>query len=130
MRGNRTEKPLVGLIADLFHGEIEVIRQEIELAKVELGLKAGRALKYLTLAAVGGGLLLAALIVLLQGAVATLSEFFPPARSAAIVPVFVGCVGLVIMGIGIYKVLKEDFTPGRATEVIEQGADLAGEETA
>ena len=130
MQGNRTERPLGGLISDLFHGELELIRQEIELAKLEMGAKAGRTFKCLLLVAVGGGLLLSVFILLLEGMVIALSVLFSPVLALLAVSFSVGCAGALILGIGIYMISKEEFIPGDSIEAVEQQIELVAEETA
>jgi hypothetical protein len=130
MQGNRTEKPLGGLISDLFHGQIELIRQEIELAKLEMGIKAGRTFKCLLLVAAGGGLLLSVFILLLGGIVVALSVLFSPVLALLAVSLSVGGAGALIMGIGVYMISREDFIAGDSIEAVEQQVELVAEETA
>ncbi len=143
MQGNRIEKPVSELISDLYHREVALIRQEIELAKVEMSINARRAAKYSMLFVLGIGVFLAALVVLLHGIVIALIPFFPPVSSAVIVSFCAGGAGLLLMAIGIYKLSREEFTPrgigdpegggqsGSGTPPLnEQPAELVREETA
>lgn len=130
MQGKRAEKPVGELISDLYHREVKLIRQEIEFAKVEMSINARRAVKYFMLFVAGGAIFLAALVVLLHGLVVALFPVFPPVSSALVVSFCAGGVGLLIMGIGIYKLSKEEFAPRRAMEAIEQSVETVREETA
>lgn len=127
MQGKETERPFGGLIYDLFQSEILLIRQEVELAKMEMDIKAGRAFKCFLFVAAGGGLVLSAFILLLQVIVFAVSRFFSPVTSRIAISAFVGGVGLLIMGVGIYKVSKQNITPGRSIEIMEPRVELGRE---
>jgi len=58
---------IVALLSDLRDEGLTLLRQEVALAKAEVGEKAAQAVKSATSAAVGGGVVLAGLIVLLIG---------------------------------------------------------------
>ncbi|MGC8490820.1 MAG: phage holin family protein [Syntrophobacteraceae bacterium] len=97
MQGDRTEKPVSELISDLYQREVALIRQEIELAKVEMSINARRAAKYTMFFVLGIGVFLAALVVLLHGIVIALIPFFAPVSSAVIVSFGAGGAGLLLM---------------------------------
>ena len=129
MQGDSTDRALDQLISDLFQNQVRLIRQQIELSKLETGVNAVKTFKGLLLVAAGGGLLLSVFIMLLEGIVVALSIRFPPVIAILAASLLVGCAGLLVLGSGIYMISKSDFTPGRAVEGAEQSLELAGEET-
>ncbi len=128
MEGSKTDKPLGDMVFELFRRQLQLVRQEIELAKAEMSMTAAKAFKYFIIAVAGGGMAFASLAVLLQGIAVALSEYLPPLISSIIVSVFAGNLGLIIAGVGIYKLSKGDFTPHRTREVIEEQVLRIGEE--
>ncbi len=126
----KSEGPLGGLISQLVYHLIYLIRREIECAKVELNMKAAKTLRYLILIGIGGGLSLAALLVLLSGIVNALTEYFPYLISSIIVSVFFGNIGFLLAGFGIYKLSREDPASRKTAEIAAEGVIVTGKEAA
>src|SRR5215218_7594649 len=98
MNENRSmeNKPLGDLFGDLASEMSSLVRQEVALAKVELGQKAkyvGRNVGYLV---VGGAVAYAALLAIIAALIMLLDKVMPHWGSALIVGALVGGIGWLL----------------------------------
>lgn len=90
-------KPVTRLLADLLRESTTLLRNEIQLAKAELGQKVSTAGAGAVALAVGGVLAFAGLLVLLAAAVIALAIVVPWWAAALIVGGLVSLVGLILL---------------------------------
>jgi len=106
-----------------------LVRTEIRLARTELSEKAANAANAVALISGGVDLLLAALVVLLQGAVAWLVTIgLPPHWAALAVGAVVGFIGLGLL-LAALSALKSaaNFRPERALDQVNKDMAAARE---
>lgn len=126
----QNEKSVGALFTNLSRDVLNLMRQEIELAKVEIAIKAEKAARHSLLIAFGGGFAFAALIIFLIGVTTAISEHFSILISSIIVAIFVGNAGLLFIAIGFFKLRRDDFMPHKTIEVVREEGEWIKEETA
>ena len=118
---SRTEVPerrtLIGLFSDLWRETSALFRAEAELAKAELSQKVSQVQTAIVSLAVGGAILLAAFLVLLDAIVNGLAQALPPEQapwlSPLIVAVVVGIIGFIMLAKGRRDLEARSLTPTR-----------------
>jgi uncharacterized membrane protein YqjE len=124
-QGQEWERPLGSLLRQLTHDLGTLVRQEIELARTELGQKA--ALVGAAAAMLGAGALIAfaGLLYLLLAAVMALGAAFDslPAASA-LIGVLVLLVGAGLMWAGRKSLEPESLKPTQTIESLRKDAEL------
>jgi len=122
------ERSIGELFGELARQTTVLIRQEILLAKVELGKKASKAGRQAGLIALGGLVLYAGLLAVVAAIILLLAEHMTPWIAALM-------VGIVVIAIG-YGVLKQqlnalqnlDPTPRATIETLRQDKEWAKEQ--
>jgi len=114
---------LVGQISTLF-------RNEVQLARAEMGEKFGQAANAVMPIAAGAGLLLASLVVLLFALAALLTWLFDIATgvSLLIVGVVFAIFGYVLVRSGMSQLKVSNLVPERTADQISRDADVAREQ--
>lgn len=114
------EPSLGELLGKLTQETGTLVRQEVQLASTEMSLKVGTAFKDAVLIAIGGGLAIAGLVVLLMGVALGVSMWIPIWVSALAVGgvVFVG--GSVAAMSGLASLKRLDATPHKTVETLQQ----------
>ena len=123
-----TERSIGELFGELARQTTVLIRQEILLAKVELGQKASKAGRQVGLIALGGLVLYAGLLAIIAAIILVLADYITPWIAALV-------VGVVVIGIG-YGVLKQqlnalqklDPKPRATIETLRQDKEWAKEQ--
>ncbi len=120
MASHNEERSVGELFSQLAGDSASLIRQEVRLAKIELGQKAAQAGKQLGLVAVGGGVAYAGVFAIVAGLIVLLGQYLPMWLAAFI-------VGIVIAGGGYYIVREQlaalthlDPTPTATVETLKQ----------
>lgn len=113
-------RPLGRLFAALSREALELVRNQVDLAKAEVSEKASNAGKDLTSVAAGGALLLAGLLCFLTAAVTALAQILPLWLSALIVGFVVSVIGGIVFFLGMRKLKKEDVVPRRTIETVRE----------
>ena len=128
MAERKEERSIGELFSELATETTTLVRQEILLAKVELGQKAAQAGKQVGLVALGGAVAYAGLLCIVAAVVLLLAQYMPPWVSALI-------VGLIVAGVGYYlsqqqlNALKHfDPTPKATVETLKQDKQWAKEQ--
>jgi len=128
MAERKEERSIGELFAQLASDTAALLRQEVQLAKVELGQKATKVGRQIGLIVVGGAVAYAGLLAVVASLILLLAQHFPPWLSALI-------VGLVITGIGYYlsrqqlNALKRlDPTPRDTLETLKEDKEWAKEQ--
>src|ERR671916_136811 len=122
MNENRSEKPLGELFSDLASDMSNLVRQEVELAKVEVGRKAkhvGRNIGYLV---VGGAIAYAALLAVIAAIILLLDNVMPNWGAALLVGVVVAGIGWLLIGKAISALQQTDVTPRETVETLKEDA--------
>ena len=121
----RANRSLAGLFADLARDLTGLVRTELELAKAELGEKAGQAAGGVAFIAAGGFVAFAGLLVLLACAVLALSLVVQPWLAALIVGVVVIGIGVALMLMGRNRLRPQNLQPNRTLDTLRDDKDWA-----
>ena len=122
MNENRTEKPLGELFSDLASEMSNLVRQEVNLAKVEVGQKAkhvGRNIGYLV---VGGAIAYAALLAVIAAIILLLDNVMPSWGASLLVGVVVAGIGWLLIGKAVSALQQTDVTPRETVETLKEDA--------
>ena len=122
MNENRSEKPLGELFSDLATEMSNLVRQEVALARVELGQKArhvGRNVSYLI---VGGAVAYAALLAVMAAIIMMLDRVMPAWGAALLVGVLVAGIGWLLIGKAVSALQQTDVTPRETVETLKEDA--------
>lgn len=122
------DRSLGSLFTELSRELGTLVRKEIQLAKTEATEKARQAGSGAALVAIGGVLLLVALLALATTAILALSEVVAPWLAALIVAVVVALVGIVVLSKGLSNLRGENLTPRRTLETIRANTQWAKEQ--
>lgn len=122
MNENRSEKPLGDLFSDLASEMSNLVRQEVALAKVEVGQTArhvGRNIGYLV---VGGAIAYAALLAVIAAIILLLDQFMPSWGASLLVGVVVAGIGWFLIGKAVSALQQTDVTPRETVETLKEDA--------
>ena len=122
MNENRSEKPLGELFSDLASDMSNLVRQEVELAKVEVGQKAkhvGRNIGYLV---IGGAIAYAALLAVIAAIILLLDNVMPSWGASLLVGVVVAGIGWLLIGKAVSALQQTDVTPRETVETLKEDA--------
>jgi hypothetical protein len=117
----RTAPELIGQLSGDLSG---LLRKESELMRTELAESVNRAGKAVGDIAAGGLLLIAALLVLLQTLVLTLSKYMDPIWASLLVAVGVAAVGYVMLRAGRKSLSLENLKPKRSARQLKKDAEI------
>jgi apolipoprotein N-acyltransferase len=125
-----TDRSIPDLLGDLVDQTSTLVRKEVQLARAEIGEKVSVVGTATSSLAIGGVLLLGALVVLLQAAVAFLVEFvhLSATVSALIVAVIVAVIGYVVLRGGLNRIKASNLTPDRTVTQLSRDAEVAKEQ--
>jgi len=125
MVDGKEERSIGELLAQLAGDTARLVRQEVLLAKVELGQKAADVGKQVGLITLGGALAYAGLLAIVAAVILLLGEYMPVWLSALI-------VGAVVMGTGYFlsqqhvNALKRlDPTPRATVQTLKEDTEWA-----
>lgn len=122
-------EPSIGtLFTDLTEDMGRLVRQEIELARVETMQKVNQAMRSVVLMAAGGFLAYAGLITLLIAAAIGLGQIMPYWLSTLIVGVVVLIVGAILIGSGRSSLSNMTVMPENTVESLKEDARWAKEQ--
>jgi hypothetical protein len=127
MQGSRDDRSIGELFADLTRQMSTLLRQEVQLAKVEMTEKASKAGRDVGSLAVGGAVAYAGFLVILAGLVILLAEIVPWWLSAMIVGLAVIVIGYVLIQRGLSSLKQEDLAPRQTIESLREDAEFAKE---
>ena len=115
-------KPLGDLFSDLATEMSNLVRQEVALAKVEVGQKAkyiGRNVGYLV---VGGAIAYAALLAIIAALIMLLDNVMPSWGASLLVGVLVAVVGWLLISKALSALQQADMTPRQTVETLKEDA--------
>lgn len=122
----RSERSTLEIMGDLLIQFPALARKESQLARVEISEKISQAAFGLAFVAVGAVLLIPALVVLLQAAVAALEQGgFQPAAAAVITGGAVMLVGIIFLLVGINRLKIGNLIPNKTFHQIQEDASVA-----
>ena len=124
-------RSLMGLVSDLWRETSALFRAETELAKAELAEKVSQVQTALISLAIGGAILLAAVLLLLDAAVNALAQALPPEHAPWLAPLIVGAVvgviGLIALAKGRRDLEAGKLAPTRTMRSLRRDAELTKE---
>jgi drug/metabolite transporter (DMT)-like permease len=116
-------RSLGDLMAELSSETARLVRKEVELASTEMSAKARVAGGHVGIAAAGGALVHAGLLVLLAAFVIGLAQLgVTPWLSAAIVAVVTMAIGYVLVNKGVSALRGTSVVPAQAIQSLKEDA--------
>ena len=115
-------RSLGDLFAELSRETGQLVRKEFELASTEMTAKVKTAGVHVGVAAAGGALVHAGLLVLLAAIVIGLSEVVEPWLSALIVGVLTMIIGYVLVNRGLAGLRDTRMVPTQTIETLKEDA--------
>ncbi|HEU4510917.1 MAG TPA: phage holin family protein [Pyrinomonadaceae bacterium] len=122
MNENRSDKPLGELFSDLASEMSNLVRQEVALAKVEVGQTAkhvGRNVGYLI---VGGAIAYAALLAVIAAIILLLDNVMPSWGASLLVGVVVAGIGWLLIGKAVSALQRTEMAPRETVETLKEDA--------
>jgi hypothetical protein len=120
---SKDERSLGELLAELSRETGQLVRKEVELATTEMMGKAKQAAIGAGIAAAGGALVHAGLLVLLAAIVIGLAQIgVTPWLSALLVAILTMLVGYVFVNKGLARVRRTSVIPTQAIETLKETA--------
>jgi hypothetical protein len=116
------------LVARLANDTSTLLRQEVQLAKVELSRKAAETGKHVGLIAVGGGVAYAGLLAIVAALVLFLGEYMPFWLSALVIGVVVGGIGYYLARRQLDALQHLDPVPRATVETLKENKEWAKEQ--
>jgi len=119
----KDDRSLGELFSELSRETSVLVRKEVELATTEMTAKARTASRHVALAAVGGALAHAALLVLLAALVIGLSQLgIAPALAAVVVAAVVAAVGYILIHMGVSALRATRIVPAHTVQSLKEDA--------
>jgi hypothetical protein len=125
----RDERSLGELFSELAQETTTLVRQEVQLAKTEMGQKASRVGKDLGFLAAGGAVAYAGLLAVLAGVIVLLGQVIPMWLSAILIGLVVAGVGYFLVRRGLDALKREDLTPRQTIETLKEDQQWAKDQT-
>jgi hypothetical protein len=124
---NLEHKPMSRLMMDLVDSINRLLRQELELARIESSEKANEAI--LGLVGILGGMLvaLASLLVLVQAVVVALAAYMRPEYAALIVGIALAIVAFILIRSGKSALEAKNLALPKTAESLKRDKDLVME---
>jgi hypothetical protein len=129
MMQGRDDRSLGELFAELAQETSTLVRQEVNLAKVEMSEKASRAGRHAGVLAAGGALAYAGLLAILAGVIVLLNNIMPLWVSALLVGLVVAVVGYLLVRRALDALKREDFAPRQTMETLKEDQQWAKDQT-
>jgi hypothetical protein len=123
------ERSLGQLFSDLTQETETLVRQEIQLAKVEMTQKATEVGKDVGFLAAGGAIAYAGLLTLIAFVVLALGNAIPLWASALIIGIIVLAIGGVLVSTGLSRLKQVNMAPTNTIETVQEDAKWAKEQT-
>jgi len=125
------DRPLGVLISELAQDTTTLVQQEVALAKAEMSEKASQVGRGISSLAIGGVILLAGLLALIDFAIYGLAELLPPDLSpwlgALIVGVVLSAIGYFMLQHGRQAIKETTLTPERTTTSLQRDKEMVKE---
>ena len=125
----RDDRSLGELFAELAQETSTLVRQEVNLAKVEMSDKASRAGRHVGVLAAGGAVAYAGLLAILAAVIVLLDNVMPLSLSALLVGIAVAVVGYLLVRRALDAIKREDFAPRQTIETLKEDQRWAKDQT-
>ena len=125
----RDARSIGELFAELSQKTTTLVRQEIQLAKVEMSQKASRVGKNVGFLVVGGVVAYTGVLALVAAAIILLGQLIPYWLSAAIIGFVIAAVGLVLVVKGANTLRQEEPTPRETVETLQEDKEWLKDQT-
>lgn len=122
------EPSLSHLLGALAGQTATLVRQEVSLARAEMGHKAVRAAQHVGQLLVGGAIVNVGLVVLLLGATFALSAYLPPWAAATVCALAALGLGGLLMRRGLHALARIEVLPEKAIETLKADVQWAKEQ--
>ena len=129
MQQSRDDRSLGELFSELAQETSTLVRQEVNLAKVEMSHKASRAGKQVGVLAAGGAVAYAGLLAILAALITLLDNVMPLWLSALLVGIVVAVVGYLLVRRALDALKREDFAPRQTMETLKEDQQWAKDQT-
>jgi uncharacterized integral membrane protein len=128
---DKSEKSLPSLFSDLARETVDLVRQEMALARAEISEKITSAERALVALVVGAVIILAGLLLLLQAVVNGLAMVLPEETAPWLAPLIVGAVvaviGYLMLKGARTKLQPDNLMPHRTVDSLRRDAAVAQE---
>ena len=121
----KEERSIGELFSQLANDTTALVRQEVRLAKVELGQKATQAGKQVGLIALGGAVTYAGFLAIIAALIALLAQYMSVWLSALIVGVVVAGIGYFLSRREIVALKQLDVTPKATVATLKEDQEWA-----
>ena len=128
-RDSKDDRSLGELFSELAQETSTLVRQEVQLAKTEMGQKASRVGKDVGFLAAGGAVAYAGLLAILAGIIVLLGQVIPMWLSALLVGLVVAGVGYFLVRRGLDALKREDLAPRQTIETLKEDQQWAKDQT-
>ena len=120
----QTTPSLTELFADLSRETSTLVRQQMELARVEMSEKISRLSWNISKVAIGGAIAIGGLLAILAGIVLVVAAMGVPAWAAALaVGIAFAIIGYVVAQAAISAMKREDIAPKATIETLKESAE-------
>jgi uncharacterized membrane protein YqgA involved in biofilm formation len=120
------DRSIAGVLRDVIVQATTLLRKETELARVELSENVSRAALGIGLMVGGAVLLIPALVILLEAAVAALEQNgMRPAEAAGIIGGVVLVLGFILIAIGLTRLRVKNLMPNKTIRQLHYDAAVA-----
>ena len=128
--GATDDRSLGELFADLARESSTLIRQEVELAKVELSQKASRTGRDIGYLAIGGAVIYAGFLAIMAAVIIVLAaNGVPWWLSALLVGLVVAGIGYFLVQQGLSRLRQRDLAPRQTLESLKEDARMVKGQT-
>ena len=125
----REDRSIGELFSELSQKTTTLVRQEIELAKVEMSQKASRVGKNVGFLLIGGVVAYTGLLAVVAAGIILLGEVIAYWLSAAIIGVVIAAVGAVLVVKGANTLRQEEPTPRETVETLQEDKEWLKDQT-
>ncbi len=125
----RDDRTLGELFSELAQETSTLVRQEVDLAKTEMGQKASRVGKDVGFLAAGGAVAYAGLLAILAGVIVLVGQVIPVWLSALLVGLVVAGVGYFLVKKGLDALKREDIAPRQTIETLKEDGQWIKDQT-
>jgi hypothetical protein len=117
-------RSLPELVSSLTTDLADLVRKESQLVRAEVSEKVGQTARAGGEIAIGGVLLIGALVILLQAAVLALSHVMDPVWASLIVAAIVAVAGVLLVKAGMKMMKPASLAPDRSARQLRKDAQL------
>lgn len=128
---DKSDQSLPSLLSDLTRDIVDLVRQEIALARAEMSIKMANAQTALMAVAIGGAVLLVGMFFILQAVVNGLAMLLPAELAPWLAPLLVGVAvalaGYVMVKSGSSKLTADNLMPNRTIDSLQRDKNVIQE---